>query len=109
MSAGGFSHLACPNPGCPAYGRRGAGNLCLHGWSGRGYRIRCLRCTTCGTAFSERANTPLFDLLRAYRGALPELIATEEYAVYEAVILDTGGAWRKELRLSEPAGQADGG
>ena len=62
MSAEGFSHLACPNPDCSAYGQRGAGNLRLHGWSGRGQRIRCLRCTTCGTDFSERANTPLFGL-----------------------------------------------
>jgi transposase-like protein len=62
MSAEGFSHLACPNPDCSAYGQRGAGNLCLHGWSGRGQRLRCLRCTTCGTDFSERANTPLFGL-----------------------------------------------
>jgi len=62
MSAEGFSHLACPNPECPKYGRRGAGNLRLHGWSGRAKRIRCLRCATCGTDFSERANTPLFGL-----------------------------------------------
>jgi len=62
MSAEGFKHLACPNPDCRAYGQRGAGNLCLHGWSGRGRRIRCLRCATCGTDFSERANTPLFGL-----------------------------------------------
>jgi transposase-like protein len=62
MSAEGFAHLACPNPDCSAYSKRGAGNLCLHGWSGRGRRIRCLRCTTCGTDFSERANTPLFGL-----------------------------------------------
>ena len=62
MSAEGFSHLACPNPGCPKYGQRGAANLRLHGWSGRGRRIRCLRCAACGTDFSERANTPLFGL-----------------------------------------------
>ncbi len=62
MSAEEFSHLACPNPDCSAYGHRGAGNLCLHGWSGRSRRIRCLRCTTCGKDFSERANTPLFGL-----------------------------------------------
>jgi transposase-like protein len=62
MSAEGFSHLACPNPDCSTYGQRGAGNLCLHGWSGRGQRLRCLRCTTCGTDFSERVNTPLFGL-----------------------------------------------
>ena len=29
-------------------------------------------------------------------GALPELITTDEYAVYEAVILDTYGVWREE-------------
>jgi len=62
MSAEEFAHLACPNPDCSAYGQRGAGNLCLHGWSGRGRRLRCLRCTTCGKDFSERANTPLFGL-----------------------------------------------
>jgi len=62
MSAEGYSHLACPNPECADYGRRGAANLRLHGWSGRGKRIRCLRCATCGADFSQRANTPLFGL-----------------------------------------------
>jgi transposase-like protein len=62
MSVENYSHLACPNTDCPVYGQRGAGNLRLHGWSGRGQRIRCLRCVTCGTDFSERANTPLFGL-----------------------------------------------
>jgi transposase-like protein len=62
MSAADYAHLACPNPDCPAYGQRGAGNLRLHGWSGRGHRIRCLHCATCGRDFSERANTPLFGL-----------------------------------------------
>ena len=62
MSASDYTHLACPNPDCSAYGQRGAGNLRLHGWSGRGHRIRCLHCVKCGTDFSERANTPLFGL-----------------------------------------------
>ena len=62
MSAFEFSQLACPNPDCKAYAQRGAGNLRLHGWSGRGKRIRCLRCATCGRDFSQRANTPLFGL-----------------------------------------------
>jgi transposase-like protein len=65
MTAENFSHLACPNPDCPAYGQRGAGNLRPHGWSGRGRRIRCLRCATCGRDFSQRANTPLFGLRTA--------------------------------------------
>jgi len=62
MSTEDYSHLACPNPDCSDYGRRGAANLRLHGWSGRAKRIRCLHCATCGTDFSERANTPLFGL-----------------------------------------------
>ena len=62
MSAEDYSHLACPNDDCPLYGQRDAGNLRLHGWSGQGHRIRCLHCATCGTDFSERANTPLFGL-----------------------------------------------
>jgi transposase-like protein len=62
MSAEEYSHLACPNPECSDYSRRGAGNLRLHGWSGRSKRIRCLRCATCGYDFSQRANTPLFGL-----------------------------------------------
>src|SRR5258708_2676597 len=62
MNGENFAHLACPNPDCSAYGQRGAGNLRLHGWSGKTQRIRCLRCTTCRQDFSERANTPLFGL-----------------------------------------------
>jgi hypothetical protein len=69
MSVEDFSHLACPNPDCQAYGQRGIGNLRLHGWSGKGHRIRCLHCARCGTDFSERANTPLFGL-RSAEGTL---------------------------------------
>jgi transposase-like protein len=62
MSAEDFSQLACPNPECSAYGQRDAGNLRPHGWSTKDKRVRCLRCTTCGQHFSQRANTPLFGL-----------------------------------------------
>jgi IS1 family transposase len=33
-------------------------------------------------------------------GALPQLICTDEYAVYETVILDTYGVWLEELQLT---------
>jgi hypothetical protein len=33
-------------------------------------------------------------------GCLPELICTDEYAVYETVILDTYGVWQQELELT---------
>jgi hypothetical protein len=57
-----YPHLACPNTDCSAYGQRGLDNLRPHGWSTTDKRVRCLRCTTCGKHFSERANTPLFGL-----------------------------------------------
>ncbi|MBV8436591.1 MAG: IS1 family transposase [Silvibacterium sp.] len=62
MYAAAYAHLACPNPDCPHYGQSGAGNLRLHGWSGRSHRYRNLYCATCGRNFSERTNTPLFGL-----------------------------------------------
>ena len=60
MSEHDGSAFACPNPDCPTYGQRGQGNLRPHGWSSKARHIRCLRCTTCGQHFSERAGTPLF-------------------------------------------------
>jgi transposase-like protein len=60
MSEYDWSAFACPNPDCPAYGQRGQGNLRPHGWSSKARGIRCLRCTSCGHSFSERAGTPLF-------------------------------------------------
>jgi len=51
------------------------------------------------------------DFIDRTGGAWPELICTDEYAVYETVILDTYGAWREELGLSredfEQNGMAD--
>lgn len=41
-------------------------------------------------------------------GCLPELITTDEYAVYETVILDTYGVWLHELELTPQEWQADG-
>jgi transposase-like protein len=75
MSTENFAHLACPNPECSTYGQRDAGNLRPHGWSGNGHRIRCLRCTTCGTDFSERTNTPLSGL----RSSEETLVAIAEH------------------------------
>lgn len=41
-------------------------------------------------------------------GYLPELITTDEYAVYETVILDTYGVWLKELKLTRQEWQEYG-
>ena len=55
-----WSLFACPNPDCSTFGQRGGNNIRPHGWSSKARNIRCLRCTTCGHSFSERAGTPLF-------------------------------------------------
>ena len=55
-----WSIFACPNPDCSTFGQRGGTNIRPHGWSSKAHNIRCLRCTTCGRHFSERAGTPLF-------------------------------------------------
>jgi hypothetical protein len=34
-------------------------------------------------------------------GYLPELICSDEYAVYQTVILDTYGVWREEMGLTD--------
>jgi hypothetical protein len=62
MNTSDWSTFACPNPDCSAYAQPGLGNLRPHGWSSKPRGIRCLRCTTCGKSFSQRAGTPLFRL-----------------------------------------------
>jgi transposase-like protein len=83
-----WSAFACPNPDCPAYGHQGRGNIRPHGWSSKARNIRCLRCTTCGRHFSERAGTPLF------RTQLPE-----DKALQIAQHLAEGNGMRPTSRL----------
>jgi transposase-like protein len=88
MNERDWSTSACPNTSCPAYGQRGRGNLRSHGWSSKERGIRCLRCTTCGKSFSERAGTPLF------RTQLPE-----DKALAIAQHLAEGNGMRPTSRL----------
>src|SRR5262245_63978375 len=88
MSERDWSTSACPTTSCPAYGQRGRGNLRPHGWSSKERGIRCLRCTTCGKSFSQRAGTPLF------RTRLPQ-----ETAVQVAQHLAEGNGMRATARL----------
>lgn len=62
MDERNWSLFACPNPQCPLYARREAGNIRPHGWSSKKQGIRCLRCRECGRNFSERAGTPFHGL-----------------------------------------------
>jgi transposase-like protein len=88
MSEQDWSAFACPNPDCPAYGHKGQGNLRPHGWSSKARNLRCLRCTTCGHHFSQRAGTPLFGT------HLPQ-----EKAVQIAQHLAEGNGMRATARL----------
>ncbi|MDP1815337.1 MAG: hypothetical protein Q8K92_12885 [Leadbetterella sp.] len=55
-----LNEKCCQNPKCPNYGQKELGNLCYHGFSGKGKEIRMLWCNTCKTSFSERKGTLLF-------------------------------------------------
>ena len=85
-----WSAFACPNEKCVRYGKRGEGNIRPHGWSGKKRKVRCLRCVTCRTDFSERRGTPLF------RVRLPE-------ETYESVVKHVveGTGMRATARLCE--------
>jgi hypothetical protein len=52
--------LRLPQPRLPQLRLQGPGEHPPHGWSSKTRNIRCLRCTTCGHHFSERAGTTLF-------------------------------------------------
>src|SRR6516165_9929518 len=61
-----LSRFCCLNSRCPAFGRRGAGNLTVTGRLGKDRQYRLLYCRSCRARFSERKGTPL------YRAHLPE-------------------------------------
>lgn len=55
-----LEQFCCQNSECPQYGKRGAGNLTVCGWSNRRKTIRQLYCRVCKARFSERKGTPLY-------------------------------------------------
>jgi IS1 family transposase/transposase-like protein len=55
-----LSRLACVNDECKSYGQRGSDNLYVRKVYGKA-QLRLLRCQDCGTEFSERRNTPLWN------------------------------------------------
>src|SRR6266545_661496 len=61
-----LKNFCCQNPECPAYGRRGLGNLRVCFRNGPPKQRRVLACRTCQARFSERKGTLL------YRSKLPE-------------------------------------
>ena len=54
-----LTELCCVNPECPLRGQPDLGNVSVRTGKGGG-RWRVLRCSTCGTEFSERKGTPLW-------------------------------------------------
>jgi IS1 family transposase/transposase-like protein len=55
-----LERLACANYECKSYGKPGMGNLHVRKHYGRN-KLRLLRCRCCGSEFSERRNTPLWN------------------------------------------------
>jgi len=55
-----FDTFTCPNPDCPDFERRHAGNIGLYTQYGR-KQVRLLICRTCNKTFSELKGTPFWD------------------------------------------------
>jgi LacI family transcriptional regulator len=55
-----IEEFCCQNSDCPDHGQRGAGNLRWHGWSSKRQGIRMLYCRTCGSYFSQRKGSALW-------------------------------------------------
>lgn len=64
--------FGCPRRKCEFHGIKDAGNLSVRTRYGPD-AIRLLRCSACGTHFSERRGTPLFDL-RIRKDALMSVV-----------------------------------
>lgn len=81
--------FSCPNKKCLDYGKKDSGNIVVHSRYGKHDEIRMLKCKTCGSYFSERTNTAL------YNCKLPEDKALE--VIY---YLSKGCSIRKINRLT---------
>jgi len=56
-----INEFCCLNAKCSAYGKKDIGNISVHSRYGKYGVIRMLKCTTCGTYFSERRSTALYN------------------------------------------------
>ena len=65
-----IEEFCCQNSQCPDHGKRGAGNLRQHGWSSKKNKIRMFYCRSCGSYFSERKGTALWQCRLPQRKAL---------------------------------------
>ena len=56
-----INKFCCLNRKCLDYGKKGFGNIVVHNRYGKHDEIRMLKCKTCGSFFSERKNTALYN------------------------------------------------
>ena len=55
------NEFCCLNEKCLDYDKKGVGNIVVHSRYGKQDVIRMLKCKTCGSFFSERKNTALYN------------------------------------------------
>ncbi|WP_157449097.1 helix-turn-helix domain-containing protein [Deinococcus peraridilitoris] len=81
--------FACPAPHCEQHGQRGQGNLRVRKLYGDEQR-RLLKCRSCGTEFSERKGTPLWNT----RAPEDQLVSAVEH-------LSAGNALKTTAKLTK--------
>jgi LacI family transcriptional regulator len=55
-----LSGFSCQTPSCPAFGKKGQGNLRVDSYYGKSKTLRMLYCKICRRRFSERKGTTLW-------------------------------------------------
>ncbi len=100
-----LSQFCCQNKECPAYGKRGAGNLTVGMRYGKEQRLRLLYCRTCKARFSERRGTALFQARLSEEKIVSVLAHIQEGCGVRKTARLTGVHTETVIRYSKLEGQ----
>lgn len=100
-----LSQFCCQNKECPAYGKRGAGNLTVGMRYRKEQRLRLLYCRTCKARFSERRGTALFQARLSEEKIVSVLAHIQEGCGVRKTARLTGVHTETVIRYSKLEGQ----
>ena len=99
------NEFCCLNEKCLDYGKKGVGNIVVHNMYGKSDEIRMLKCKTCGSYFSERKNTALYNCKLQEDKALKVIYQLSKGYSIRKINRLTGVSRDAISRLSHIAGQ----
>ena len=99
------NEFCCSNEKCRDYDKKGVGNIVVHSRYGKHDVIRTLKCKTCGSYFSERRNTALYNCKLQEDKALKVIYQLSRGYSIRKINRLTGVSRDAISRLSHIAGQ----